>query len=308
MYGMYGTIFQINVGSTTMAYSMTGYGKSLYENELISMRIEIKSVNSKFLDLSLRLPKSISFAEEKVRNLLRTRITRGKIDCYVTIYSLNADFMDIKFDEKAADAYYGFLKSIKKRYNLISGITPVQIASFQGVINVSESDEDYDKLTECILEAFNIAIDNILDAKKKEGEELCADCALKLAEFENHVKQVEILSEELPMQYKQKLEKRISELIEDLKADETRIAQEVAFFADRACVDEEIIRLKSHIKQFSANLGKESSGKKLDFILQEMLRETNTIASKANNLDVTNSTLEMKYLLEKIREQIQNLE
>ncbi len=308
MYGMYGTIFQINVGSTTMAYSMTGYGKSLYENELISMRIEIKSVNSKFLDLSLRLPKNISFAEEKVRNLLRTRITRGKIDCYVTIYSLNADFMDIKFDEKAADAYYGFLKSIKKRYNLISGITPVQIASFQGVINVSESDEDYDKLTECILEAFNIAIDNILDAKKKEGEELCADCALKLAEFENHVKQVEILSEELPMQYKQKLEKRISELIEDLKADETRIAQEVAFFADRACVDEEIIRLKSHIKQFSANLGKESSGKKLDFILQEMLRETNTIASKANNLDVTNSTLEMKYLLEKIREQIQNLE
>jgi len=305
---MYGTIFQINVGSTTMAYSMTGYGKSLYENELISMRIEIKSVNSKFLDLSLRLPKNISFAEEKVRNLLRTRITRGKIDCYVTIYSLNADFMDIKFDEKAADAYYGFLKSIKKRYNLISGITPVQIASFQGVINVSESDEDYDKLTECILEAFNIAIDNILDAKKKEGEELCADCALKLAEFENHVKQVEILSEELPMQYKQKLEKRISELIEDLKADETRIAQEVAFFADRACVDEEIIRLKSHIKQFSANLGKESSGKKLDFILQEMLRETNTIASKANNLDVTNSTLEMKYLLEKIREQIQNLE
>ncbi|HQO70109.1 MAG TPA: YicC family protein, partial [Clostridia bacterium] len=300
--------FQINVGSTTMAYSMTGYGKSLYENELISMRIEIKSVNSKFLDLSLRLPKNISFAEEKVRNLLRTRITRGKIDCYVTIYSLNADFMDIKFDEKAADAYYGFLKSIKKRYNLISGITPVQIASFQGVINVSESDEDYDKLTECILEAFNIAIDNILDAKKKEGEELCADCALKLAEFENHVKQVEILSEELPMQYKQKLEKRISELIEDLKADETRIAQEVAFFADRACVDEEIIRLKSHIKQFSANLGKESSGKKLDFILQEMLRETNTIASKANNLDVTNSTLEMKYLLEKIREQIQNLE
>ncbi|HPB17010.1 MAG TPA: YicC family protein [Clostridia bacterium] len=291
-----------------MAYSMTGYGKSLYENELISMRIEIKSVNSKFLDLSLRLPKNISFAEEKVRNLLRTRITRGKIDCYVTIYSLNADFMDIKFDEKAADAYYGFLKSIKKRYNLISGITPVQIASFQGVINVSESDEDYDKLTECILEAFNIAIDNILDAKKKEGEELCADCALKLAEFENHVKQVEILSEELPMQYKQKLEKRISELIEDLKADETRIAQEVAFFADRACVDEEIIRLKSHIKQFSANLGKESSGKKLDFILQEMLRETNTIASKANNLDVTNSTLEMKYLLEKIREQIQNLE
>lgn len=308
MYGMYGTIFQINVGSTTMAYSMTGYGKSLYENELISMRVEIKSVNSKFLDLSLRLPKNISFAEEKVRNLLRTRITRGKIDCYVTIYSLNADFMDIKFDEKAADAYYGFLKSIKKRYNLISGITPVQIASFQGVINVSESDEDYDKLTECILEAFNIAIDNILDAKKKEGEELCADCALKLAEFENHVKQVEILSEELPMQYKQKLEKRISELIEDLKADETRIAQEVAFFADRACVDEEIIRLKSHIKQFSANLGKESSGKKLDFILQEMLRETNTIASKANNLDVTNSTLEMKYLLEKIREQIQNLE
>lgn len=308
MYGMYGTIFQINVGSTTMAYSMTGYGKSLYENELISMRIEIKSVNSKFLDLSLRLPKNISFAEEKVRNLLRTRITRGKIDCYVTVYSLNADFMDIKFDEKAADAYYGFLKSIKKRYNLISGITPVQIASFQGVINVSESDEDYDKLTECILEAFNIAVDNILDAKKKEGEELCADCALKLAEFENHVKQVEILSEELPMQYKQKLEKRISELIEDLKADETRIAQEVAFFADRACVDEEIIRLKSHIKQFSANLGKESSGKKLDFILQEMLRETNTIASKANNLDVTNSTLEMKYLLEKIREQIQNLE
>lgn len=308
MYGMYGTIFQINVGSTTMAYSMTGYGKSLYENELISMRVEIKSVNSKFLDLSLRLPKSISFAEEKVRNLLRTRITRGKIDCYVTVYSLNADFMDIKFDEKAADAYYGFLKSIKKRYNLISGITPVQIASFQGVINVSESDEDYDKLTECILEAFNIAVDNILDAKKKEGEELCADCALKLAEFENFVKQVEMLSEELPMQYKQKLEKRISELTEDVKADETRIAQEVAFFADRACVDEEIIRLKSHIKQFSANLGKESSGKKLDFILQEMLRETNTIASKANNLDVTNSTLEMKYLLEKIREQIQNLE
>ncbi len=308
MFILYVIIFQINVGSMTMAYSMTGYGKSLYENELISMRIEIKSVNSKFLDLSLKLPKSISFAEEKVRNLIRTRITRGKIDCYVTVYNLNADFMDIKFDEKAADAYFGFLKSIKKRYKLLSSITPIQIASFQGVINVSESDEDFDKLTECILEAFNIAIDNILDAKKKEGDELCKDCSLKIIEFENYVSNIEKISSDLPIQYKQKLEKRITELLEDVKTDEIRIAQEVAFFADRACIDEEITRLKSHIKQFSANLGKESSGKKLDFILQEMLRETNTIASKANNLDVTNNTLEMKYLLEKIREQIQNLE
>ncbi|MFA5340637.1 MAG: YicC/YloC family endoribonuclease [Clostridia bacterium] len=291
-----------------MAYSMTGYGKNLYENDLISMRIEIKSVNSKFLDLSLKLPKNISFAEEKVRNLLRTRITRGKLDCYVTVYNLNTDFMDIKFDDKAADAYYSFLKSIKKRYKLFAGITPVQIASFQGVINISESDEDNDKLTECILDAFNTAIDNILEAKKKEGSELCADCALKLTQFEGYVNQVEKVSSDLPLQYKQKLEKRIAELIDDLKIDDTRIAQEIAFFADRACVDEEITRLKSHIKQFSENLTKESAGKKLDFILQEMLRETNTIASKANNLDVTNNTLEMKYLLEKIREQIQNLE
>ncbi len=291
-----------------MAYSMTGYGKSLYENQLISMRVEIKSINSKFLDLNLRLPKSISFAEEKVRNLLRSRITRGKIDCYVTVHDMHASFTDIKFDEKVADAYFGFLKSIKRRYNLIAGITPVQIASFPGVINTTESDEDYDKLTDCILEAFNIAIDNILVAKKKEGEILCADCELKLKEFEYLVDNIQKVSADLPAQYKQKLEKRIAELLEDVKTDETRIAQEVAFFADRCCVDEEITRLRSHIKQFSNNLHNETSGKKLDFVLQEMLRETNTIASKANSLDVINNVLEMKCIIEKIREQIQNLE
>lgn len=291
-----------------MAYSMTGYGKSLFENELISMRTEIKSVNSKFLDLSLRLPKNIAFAEEKVRNLIRTRITRGKVECYVTVNKINSDFTDLKFDEKAADAYYNFLKTIKTRYKLSSRIAPIQIASFQGVISMQESEEDNEELTQSILQAFDQAIDNILEAKEKEGTALCIDCTDKLKSFEAYVYKVEKLSEFLPMQYKQKLEKRLFELMEDVKFDEARIAQEVAFFADRACVDEEITRLKSHIKQFSDNLTLNGSGKRLDFLLQEMLRETNTIASKANNLDITNNTMEMKYLIEKIREQIQNLE
>jgi len=291
-----------------MAYSMTGYGKSLYENELISMRIEIKSVNSKFLDLSLRLPKNISYAEEKVRNLIRSRISRGKVDCYVTVYNISTDFLDIKFDEKAADSYYTFLKTIQQRYNLNSDITPVQIASFQGVISVQESDEDNEKLTESILEAFNIAIDNILDTKQKEGNALSKDCIEKIKSFSEYVDNIEKLSFDIPTQYKQKLEKRLEELLSDVKIDDAKIAQEVAFFADRACVDEELTRLKSHINQFISNIDKDSGGKKLDFIIQEMLRETNTIASKANNLDITNNTLEMKYLLEKIREQIQNLE
>ncbi|MFA7672692.1 MAG: YicC/YloC family endoribonuclease [Clostridia bacterium] len=291
-----------------MALSMTGYGKSLCENETISLRVEIKSINSRFLDMSLKLPRNISFAEEKVRNLLRTRITRGKVDCYVTVIKYRSDECDIDFNEKAADNYYMILRNIEKRYHLHNGISATQIASYQGVLTSKDDEETNEELTGFILKAFNEAIDNMYESKKIEGKTLAIDCIDKVTEFNGFVNKVEILTKDLPAQYKQKLEKRLSELLGDLKTDENRIAQEIALFADRACVDEELTRLYSHISQFKIEVLKDGSGKKLDFILQEMLRETNTIASKANNLDITNCTLEMKCILEKIREQIQNLE
>jgi uncharacterized protein (TIGR00255 family) len=291
-----------------MALSMTGYGKSLCENEIISLRVEIKSVNSRFLDMSLKLPRNISFAEEKVRNLLRTRITRGKVDCYVTVIKYGSDECDIEFNEKAADNYYMILKNIKKRYHLHNGISATQIASYQGVLTSKDDEQANEALTGFILKAFDEAIDNMYESKKIEGKTLALDCIDKVMEFIGFVNKVETLTKDLPAQYKQKLEKRLNELLGDLKIDENRIAQEIALFADRACVDEELTRLYSHISQFKVEVLKDGSGKKLDFILQEMLRETNTIASKANNLDITNCTLEMKCILEKIREQIQNLE
>lgn len=291
-----------------MALSMTGYGKSLCENEIISLRIEIKSVNSRFLDMSLKLPRNISFAEEKVRNLLRTRITRGKVDCYVTVIKYKSDECDISFNEKAADNYFMILKKIKNKYHLHNSISATQIASYQGVLTSKDGEEADEDLTGFILKVFNEAIDNMYESKKIEGKTLALDCIEKVMELDGFVNKVEVLTKDLPAQYKQKLEKRLGELLGDFKIDETRIAQEIALFADKACVDEELTRLYSHINQLKIEVLKDGSGKKLDFILQEMLRETNTIASKANNLDITNCTLEMKCILEKIREQIQNLE
>ncbi len=291
-----------------MPLSMTGYGYSQYENELIWLKVEIKSVNSRYLDLNLRLPKIISFTEDKVRTLIRSKVERGKLDCFVTVGNTNGNFVNLELDKNMADSYHNILEEIRKEYKLKSSIYASQVASYPGVVNQVEKDVDNDKILEAVLIAFEQALDALTESRRVEGKELYKDCISKIEEFKDHLDKIKELSLDLPKLYKEKLEKRLTELLSDSKVDETRLAQEVAFFADRACVDEEITRLTSHISQFVDNMEQSHSGKKIDFLIQEMLRETNTIASKANNLEITKNTLEMKYVLEKIREQIQNLE
>lgn len=287
---------------------MTGYGYSQYENELIWLKVEIKSVNSRYLDLNLRLPKIISFTEDKVRTLIRSKVERGKLDCFVTVGNTNGNFVNLELDKSMADSYHNILEEIRKEYKLKSSIYASQVASYPGVVNQVEKDVDNDKILQAVLIAFEQALDALTESRRVEGKELYKDCISKIEEFKEHLDKIKELSLDLPKLYKEKLEKRLTELLSDSKVDETRLAQEVAFFADRACVDEEITRLTSHISQFVDNMEQSHSGKKIDFLIQEMLRETNTIASKANNLEITKNTLEMKYVLEKIREQIQNLE
>lgn len=291
-----------------MPLSMTGYGYSQYENELIWLKVEIKSVNSRYLDLNLRLPKIISFTEDKVRTLIRSKVERGKLDCFVTVGNTNGNFVNLELDKSMADSYHNILEEIRKEYKLKSSIYASQVASYPGVVNQVEKDVDNDKILQAVLIAFEQALDALTESRRVEGKELYKDCISKIEEFKEHLDKIKELSLDLPKLYKEKLEKRLTELLSDSKVDETRLAQEVAFFADRACVDEEITRLTSHISQFVDNMEQSHSGKKIDFLIQEMLRETNTIASKANNLEITKNTLEMKYVLEKIREQIQNLE
>ena len=184
----------------------------------------------------------------------------------------------------------------------------MHIASFNGVVSVNENADNQEEIIQLLLKTAEEAVEDLMISKNNEGDSLHADASEKLNDFLVNLEQVKAIAGSVPATYKERLEKRIAVLLENVETDQYKLAQEVAYFADRSCIDEELTRLESHINQFGNILSENGNGKKLDFITQEMLRETNTIASKANNLEITNLSLEMKYIIEKIREQVQNLE
>ncbi|WMJ82104.1 YicC/YloC family endoribonuclease [Clostridium sp. MB40-C1] len=293
-----------------MVKSMTGFGRAISEEGTSrSFTIEIKTVNHRYFDLNVRMPRTLVSLENKVRETINSKISRGKVDVFISQNSYDEQDREICFNHEIGDNYFKCLEKIKDRYDVANDISISLIAKFPEVITMEKKEEDLDQVWESLKTPLGEALDGLVDMRKKEGEKLHEDILLKCNSIKQLVDNVEEKSPIVVKEYKLKLESRLSELLDSAVIDENRIATEVAMFADKASIDEEIVRLNSHVVQLKENLLKEEPvGRKLDFIVQEMNREANTIASKANDLDIVNSVINIKNYIEKIREQVQNIE
>lgn len=291
-----------------MLRSMTGFGHCEYTENDITVTVEIKTVNHRYCDIFLRIPKQISSLEEQVRSLVNDRIHRGKIDVYINYDNKSSNDQEVILDESLAKAYYSALKKITDNLGLRDDITASTIARFPDIIKV-EKKEDNDYIAEILKKAVSVAIDEVIEMRTREGQKLKENLFDILGNIEKFIEKIEQKAPIVVEEYKEKLEQRLSELIDIQKVDPARIATEVALFADKCNIDEELTRLNSHISQMRDMLNAGSPvGKKADFLIQEMNREVNTIGSKANNLDITRNVVELKSEIEKLREQIQNIE
>lgn len=292
-----------------MTRSMTGFGRGSFERNGRSFTVEIKSVNHRYLDLNVKLPKNLLSLEEKIRKEVSSRLNRGKVDIFITQSSLAKSDVKAVFNEKLGDSYFQCLKDMKARYNLTDNVSLALIAKFPEVITVEQQEENVEELWDILHDALNEALNLLVAMREREGEKLRENIIDKCDVVKKHVDQIEAKSPVIIKEYRAKLTEKIKELLEDREIDDNRIAMEVAIFADKSCVDEEFVRLNSHLLQVKETLRlDEPVGRKLDFIVQEMNRETNTIASKSSDLEIVNLGLNIKNEIEKIREQIQNIE
>ena len=292
-----------------MIRSMTGYGLGEAVLNGKKFTVEIRSVNHRYSDINIRMPRTMNYLEENVKNFLKDRISRGKIDVFISFESTSGDDYEISLNESLAEAYVKALKKIKENNDVIDDISVSLISKFPDVITINKKEDDKDflwgLLEKSLIEAFNAFI----LMREKEGSKLQKDLLEKSLKLEEHLSVIKERSPYLVQEYKIKLEKRLQEILPNHSLDENRIAVEVALFADKCSIDEEIVRLESHISQFRDIITTEDVvGRKLDFLAQEMNREVNAIGSKANDLQITHSVVELKSEIEKIREQIQNLE
>ena len=291
-----------------MIKSMTGYGRAKLSKDDREYQIEIKSVNHRYLDISVRIPKQLSYLEETIKKEIAKKVKRGKIDVFVTFENNSLEGKEIKINTELAKAYIDELKKLAEKENILSDIQVTEISKYPDVLNIQSSQDD-EKITEEVLETIAIATDNLVQMRETEGNKISEDLLKRLNIINKKVEEIAKLSTGLIEEYVVKLEERIKEILKNQEIDKTRLAQEVVIYADKCSIEEEVTRLNSHISQFKNLLNSnEAIGKKLDFIIQEMNRETNTIGSKANNLEITNGVIDIKTEIENIREQVQNIE
>ena len=291
-----------------MIKSMTGFGKAILEKNLRSYQVEIKSVNHRYLDISVRMPREISYLEEIIKKEISKSILRGKIDVFINFNNNSMEGKEIKINTNLAKEYIKELKKLAEEENLNSDISVNEIAKYPEVLTVEQNVED-EEIKKEIIEVINKAVESLLKMKISEGEKIAKDLKERLENIQVKVNEVSRFSAGLIEEYIVKLEERIKQILKDQEIDKKRLAEEVVIYADKSSIEEEITRLNSHIAQFKELLNSEKPvGKKLDFIIQEMNRETNTIGSKSNSLNITNGVIDMKIEIENIREQIQNIE
>lgn len=291
-----------------MIKSMTGYGRGSYENDGRLYTVEIKTINHRYNDVSIKLPRYLNFLEDNTRKYISKTINRGKVEIYVSLENMSDKGRNIKIDRVLAGTYINELRSLADEYNIPNDITVMSLASNTDII-VVENDVQEDLYWQELQEAMKEAIHNIDEARIVEGKRLAEDIELRLNKISEYVEVVEKFSEKLLDEYKIRLKNRINELNANGIIDENRIGIEIVLFADKSSICEEVTRLKSHITSFKDMLKNDGPiGKKIDFLIQEMNRETNTIGSKANSIGITNYVIEMKNEIENIREQVQNIE
>lgn len=293
-----------------MAISMTGFGRGEYKDDNYQFLVECKTINHKYADINIRLPRKLSFLEDKVRILVKDYIKRGRVDLYIKLDLLGSEDVNLKFDEELATQYVSILNQIKDKFNLVDDISVMNIAKFPDIIKTEECEDDEDALWSMLKVALENALVKLKEMRSEEGKKLAQDIQNRCDLLKNYIEDIDKYSYNVVNDYKEKLKNRISDILEDPSIiDESRLAQEVAIYADKSSITEEIVRFKSHIEQLKNTVSKnESIGRKIDFLIQEMNRETNTIGSKSSDLNITNLVVEVKSELEKIREQIQNIE
>lgn len=293
-----------------MIRSMTGYGKQSLNVDGREYQIEIKSVNHRYLDINIKMPKTLSYLEEAVKKEISEKIKRGKVDVFITYENNSKEGRNITINKELAKLYVEQLKELAEEEKISSNIEVMEIAKFPDILTIKADEEDK-KIKQEITQVTTEATNKIVEMKAIEGEKIAQDLLQRISKIENKIMEISSKSTGLIEEYVVKLEKRIQEILKTEEIDKSRIAQEVVIYADKCSIQEEITRLKSHIYQFRnliTNNQNETIGKKLDFIIQEMNRETNTIGSKANNLEITNGVIDIKTEIEDIREQIQNIE
>ena len=291
-----------------MIKSMTGYGKSSLCINSREYQIEIKAVNHKYIDVNIKLPRIISYLEDEVRKYIISKIKRGKIDITITFENYGKDGNNIKINTELAKFYIESLKKLAEEENLSTEINVTEITKMPDVLTI-KNDINEDEIKQELLQVLKEATDQLIEMRKKEGAKISVDILNKIDQIEIKTNEILQLSTGLIEEYVVKLEARIKDLLKTDELDKVRLMQEVVIYADKCSIEEEVTRLKSHISQLRNLINiDEPTGKKMDFLIQEMNRETNTIGSKSNNLDITNDVITIKTILEDIREQIQNIE
>ena len=292
-----------------MPKSMTGFGRAEYTEAGITVAAEIKSVNHRFFEFSVRAPRSCQFLEDTLKRTVQQRVSRGKVDLSLNITNESAGSAQITVNEDFAAAYIEALKGLAKKYKLKNDITAMSVASHPDVFSFKKQETDEEMLTKVVVTAVESALDAFIAMRETEGAKLKEDVVTRADRILEFVSLVEARSPETVKEYSDKLTAKIGEILADRDVDEQRVLTEVALFADKVAVAEETVRLRSHIEQLKNMLcEKQEVGRKLDFIVQEMNRETNTIGSKAQDVTIARAVVDMKAEIEKIREQIQNIE
>ena len=292
-----------------MLRSMTGFGRYEITTDDCKISVEMKSVNHRYLDLSIKMPRQFNPFEAELRNQLKSDIQRGKVDVYVSYEAFTDTHTTLKYNQNIAKEYMDILNAISEEFSLAQDMTAGKLARFPEVISMENSEADEEELLALIKECTEGAVKQFVAQRTREGEQLYADLMGKLDNMLGWVAEVEARSPQILAEYRQKLINKVSELLADSAIEEGRIAQEVTLFADKICVDEETVRLRSHIDAVKKALNKGGAiGRQLDFLAQEMNREANTILSKANDMEISQTAINLKTEIEKVREQIQNIE
>ena len=292
-----------------MIKSMTGFGRCEFTDEKRKFTVELKSVNHRYLDVNIKMPKKLNFFESSIRALLKEYIERGKVDVYITYEDYTEDNYALKYNSALAAQYLDYLNRMAEEFGLENDIRVSNLSRYPDVLVMEEQDVDEKDLWDGLERALRGACEQFVASRIKEGESLKVDLIDKLDHMISYVDFIEKRSPQIMEEYRKRLEDKIKEILGDRQMDDGRIATEVTIYADKVCVDEETVRLRSHINTTKDTLLEGGSiGRKLDFIAQEMNREANTILSKANNIEISDTGINLKTSIEKVREQIQNIE
>ena len=292
-----------------MIKSMTGFGRCEIAEADRKITVEMKSVNHRYLDVTIKMPKKLNFFEAAIRTELKNYMQRGKVDLFITYEDFTESNVCVKYNKELAAEYMQYFDRMAEDFSLDNDIRVSTLARFPEILTMEEQTVDEEQLWKLLDKALKGAAENFVETRIREGENLRNDLIAKLEGMLAHVDFITERSPEIIEQYKEKLTKKVEELLSDKQVDESRLLMEVTIFADKVCVDEELVRLRSHITATrDALLAGGSIGRKLDFIAQEMNREANTILSKSSDLEISNRAIELKTEIEKVREQIQNIE